>query len=114
MDWDDCSNVEVAKENCRCRLDLLLVAVIVDFIKRWLGENYFSDPNITIVFNLAATVFLTGIVVGISYALISAKKFDLWVPDERVYELPDASFLCEYFGFIGGHYRVLRDAARVP
>ena len=128
----------------------LLVAVIVDFIKRWLGENYFSDPNITIVFNLAASivqqrsfqfalVFLTGIVVGISLdwfdrksdenkaselrtlgskfrilsdaikiqtadlsgwpnnirehkadilsALISAKKFDLWVPDERVYEL---------------------------
>ena len=135
----------------------LLVAVIVDSIKRWLGENYFSDPNITIGFNLAAPivqqrsfqfalVFLTRIVVGISLdwfdrnsdenkaselrtlgykrilsdaikiqtagssgwpnnirehkadilsALISAKKFDLWVPDERVYELPDASFLCE-------------------
>lgn len=148
---------------------LLLVAVIVDFINRWLGENYFSDPNITIVFNLAASivqqrsfqfalVFLTGIVIGISLdwfdrkseenkaselrtlgskfrilsdaikiqtadspgwpnnvrehkadilsALISAKKFGLWVPDERVYQLPDASFLCEYFGFIG---RLLED-----
>ena len=143
----------------------LLVAVIVDLIERWLGENYFSDPNITIVFNLAASivqqrsfqfalVFLTGIVVGISLdwfdrksgenkaselrtlgskfriladtikgssgwpnnigehkadilsALISAKKFDLWVPDERVYQLPDASFLCEYFKFIG---RLLED-----
>jgi len=30
-------------------------------------------------------------------AFVSAKKFDLWVPGERVYELPDASFLCEYF-----------------
>ncbi|MGB7694019.1 MAG: hypothetical protein WBM12_14240 [Pseudolabrys sp.] len=39
-------------------------------------------------------------------ALISAKKFGLWVPDERVYQLPDASFLCEYFGFIG---RLLED-----
>ena len=148
---------------------LLLVAVIVDFIKRWLGENYFSDPSITIVFNLADSivrqrwfqfglVFLTGIVVGISLdwldrksgenkaselrtlgskfrilsdaikiqtadpsgwpnnvrerkadilsALISAKKFGLWVPDERVYQLPDASFLREYFGFIG---RLLED-----
>jgi hypothetical protein len=148
---------------------LFLVAVIVDLTKRWLGENYFSDPNIIIVFNLAASivqqswfqfalVFLTGIVIGISLdwldrksdenkaselrtlgsnfrilsdtikiqtagssgwpnsvrehkadilsALISAKKFDLWVPDERVYQLPDASFLCEYFGFIG---RLLED-----
>jgi hypothetical protein len=148
---------------------LLLVVAIVDFIKKWLGDNYFSDPNITIVFNLAASivqqrwfqfavVFWTGIVIGISLdwfdrrsdqnkaselrtlgskfrilsetiktqtagssgwpnnirehkadilsALISAKKFDLWVPDERVYQLPDASFLCEYFGFIG---RLLED-----
>ena len=147
----------------------MLVAVIVDFVNRWLGENYFSDPNIIIVFNLAASivqqrwfqfglVLFTGIVVGISLdwfdrksdenkaselralgskfrilsdtikiqtadssgwpnnireqkadilsALISAKKFGLWVPDERVYQLPDASFLCEYFGFIG---RLLED-----
>ena len=34
-------------------------------------------------------------------AFISAKKFDLWVPSERVYELPDASFLCEYFRSVG-------------
>jgi hypothetical protein len=34
-------------------------------------------------------------------ALISAAKFRLWVPSERVYELPDASFLCEYFSCVG-------------
>jgi hypothetical protein len=42
-------------------------------------------------------------------AFISAKKFDLWVPSNRIYELPDASFLCEYFGCVGrfledGHF----------
>jgi hypothetical protein len=36
----------------------------------------------------------------------SAKKFDLWVPDEHVYQLPDASFLCEYFRCVG---RLLED-----
>jgi hypothetical protein len=40
---------------------------------------------------------------------ISAKKFDLWVPNEHVYQLPDASFLCEYFRCVGklledGHF----------
>jgi hypothetical protein len=34
-------------------------------------------------------------------AIISAKKFGLWAPDERVYQFPDASFLCEYFKFVG-------------
>lgn len=34
-------------------------------------------------------------------AFISAKKFGLWAPDERVYQFPDASFLCEYFKFVG-------------
>jgi hypothetical protein len=39
----------------------------------------------------------------------SAKKFDLWAPDEQVYLLPDASFLCEYFRCVGklledGHF----------
>jgi hypothetical protein len=38
--------------------------------------------------------------------LISAKKFDLWVPNEHVYQLPDASFLCEYFKCVG---RLLED-----
>jgi hypothetical protein len=38
---------------------------------------------------------------AIMSALVSAKKFDLWVPSERVYELPDASFLCEYFSCVG-------------
>jgi hypothetical protein len=42
-------------------------------------------------------------------AFISAKKFDLWVPNEHVYQLPDASFLCEYFRCVGklledGHF----------
>lgn len=41
--------------------------------------------------------------------LISAKKSGLWVPNERVYQLPDASFLCEYFRCVGklledGHF----------
>jgi hypothetical protein len=31
----------------------------------------------------------------------SARKFHLWVPDEHVYRLPDASFLCEYFSCVG-------------
>ena len=39
-------------------------------------------------------------------AFISAQKFDLWVPSERVYGLPDASFLCEYFSSVG---RLLED-----
>jgi hypothetical protein len=41
--------------------------------------------------------------------LVSAKKFDLWVPNEHVYLMPDASFLCEYFRCVGklledGHF----------
>lgn len=38
---------------------------------------------------------------AITSAFISARRFDLWVPSERVYELPDASFLCEYFRCVG-------------
>lgn len=34
-------------------------------------------------------------------AFISARKFDLWVPNEHVYQLPDATFLCEYFRSVG-------------
>jgi hypothetical protein len=42
-------------------------------------------------------------------AFISAKKFDLWAPNEHVYQLPDPSFLCEYFRCVGklledGHF----------
>ncbi|XIA63092.1 hypothetical protein ACFIOY_27950 [Bradyrhizobium sp. TZ2] len=41
--------------------------------------------------------------------LISARKFGLWVPNDHVYQLPDASFLCEYFKCVGklledGHF----------
>jgi hypothetical protein len=43
---------------------------------------------------------------AITSAFISAQKFDLWVPSERVYGLPDASFLCEYFICVG---RLLED-----
>jgi hypothetical protein len=42
----------------------------------------------------------------IASAFISAKKFGLWVPGERMYQLSDASFLCEYLRFIG---RLLED-----
>ncbi len=38
---------------------------------------------------------------AIKSAFVSAAKFDLWVPGERVYELPDGSFLCEYFRCVG-------------
>lgn len=43
---------------------------------------------------------------AIKSALVSATKFGLWVPNEHVYELPDASFLCEYFRCVG---RLLED-----
>jgi len=35
--------------------------------------------------------------------LRSAAGFDLWAPNERVFQLPDASFLCEYFRCVGKH-----------
>src|SRR5689334_17338197 len=38
---------------------------------------------------------------AIMSALITARKFALWAPGERIYELPDASFLCEYFACVG-------------
>ena len=38
---------------------------------------------------------------AITSAFSSARKFHLWVPDEHVYQLPDASFLCEYFRCVG-------------
>ena len=38
---------------------------------------------------------------AIMSAFGSARKFHLWVPDEHVYQLPDASFLCEYFKCVG-------------
>jgi hypothetical protein len=34
-------------------------------------------------------------------AFSSARRFHLWVPDEHVYQLPDGSFLCEYFRCVG-------------
>jgi hypothetical protein len=38
---------------------------------------------------------------AIMSTFVSAKRFHLWAPGERVYELPDASFLCEYFRCVG-------------
>ena len=38
---------------------------------------------------------------AITSAFGSARKLHLWVPDEHVYQLPDASFLCEYFRCVG-------------
>ena len=38
---------------------------------------------------------------AIMSAFSSARKLHLWVPGEHVYQLPDASFLCEYFGCVG-------------
>jgi hypothetical protein len=38
---------------------------------------------------------------AITSAFNSARKFHLWAPDEHVYQLPDASFLCEYFRCVG-------------
>ncbi|MEH2528851.1 MULTISPECIES: hypothetical protein [unclassified Bradyrhizobium] len=38
---------------------------------------------------------------AIMSAFGSARKFHLWVPDEHVYQLPDASFLCEYLRCVG-------------
>ena len=38
---------------------------------------------------------------AIASAFNSARRFHLWVPDEHVYLLPDASFLCEYFRCVG-------------
>src|SRR5213080_215022 len=38
---------------------------------------------------------------AIMSAFGSARKFHLWVPDEHMYQLPDASFLCEYFRCVG-------------
>jgi hypothetical protein len=38
---------------------------------------------------------------AITSAFNSATKFHLWAPDQHVYQLPDASFLCEYFRCVG-------------
>ena len=51
---------------------------------------------------------------AIMSACLTAQKFDMWAPGERVYDLPDPSFLCEYFTRVGmlledGH---LDEAAR--
>lgn len=33
----------------------------------------------------------------------AARNFDLWAPSERAFQLPDATFLCEYFRCVGKH-----------
>ena len=54
---------------------------------------------------------------AIASALSSARKFGLWVPGDRMYELPDASFLREYFKGVGklledGHLNEARREAQ--
>ena len=36
-------------------------------------------------------------------AMLSARRFDLWAPNERAFQLPDATFLCEYLRCVGKH-----------
>jgi hypothetical protein len=43
---------------------------------------------------------------AIKSTMTAAGKFKLWAPNDHVYELPDASFLCEYFSSVG---RLLED-----
>ncbi len=38
---------------------------------------------------------------AIMSAFVSARKFHLWAPSDRVFDLPDGSFLCEYFKSVG-------------
>ena len=38
---------------------------------------------------------------AITSVLGTARTFQLWAPGERVYDLPDASFLCQYFDSVG-------------
>lgn len=33
----------------------------------------------------------------------AARKFDLWAPNDRAFQLPDATFLCEYLRCVGKH-----------
>jgi hypothetical protein len=30
-----------------------------------------------------------------------ARKLDVWAPNDHVFQLPDATFLCEYFRSVG-------------
>jgi hypothetical protein len=34
---------------------------------------------------------------------VAARRFDLWAPNDRAFQLPDASFLCEYLRCVGKH-----------
>jgi len=34
---------------------------------------------------------------------VAARRFDLWTPNERAFQLPDATFLCEYLKCVGKH-----------
>jgi hypothetical protein len=34
---------------------------------------------------------------------VAARKFDFWAPNERAFQLPDATFLCEYLRCVGKH-----------
>jgi len=34
---------------------------------------------------------------------LAARRFDIWAPNERAFQLPDATFLCEYLKCVGKH-----------
>ena len=34
---------------------------------------------------------------------VAAREFELWAPNERAFQLPDATFLCEYLRCVGKH-----------
>jgi hypothetical protein len=69
--------------------------------RSWLGRSSLSD---SIKIRTASSEWPSNVHdlrPAILSAFISAKKFDLWVPSNRIYELPDASFLCEYLRCVG-------------
>jgi hypothetical protein len=34
---------------------------------------------------------------------LAGRRFDIWAPNERAFQLPDATFLCEYLKCVGKH-----------
>jgi hypothetical protein len=40
---------------------------------------------------------------GMLSLFVAARRLDLWAPNERAYQLPDATFLCEYLRSVGKH-----------
>ncbi len=40
---------------------------------------------------------------GMLSLFTAARRFELWTPGERAFQLPDATFLCEYLSCVGKH-----------